>query len=203
MGHCGTLDPMARGLLPILLGGATKYSAKFMECRKVYRLEVRFGFATNGDDREGAPIRWDNYGHVTIENLLPALDSFVGEFLQRPPLLCAKKIGGQAAHKLARSGKSFTLADKLVCVHAISAVRWSAPLLCAEIECGKGTYMRSIARDLGEKLHCSAHLHSLERLRCGGFSIGDAKKLSEFDAMAPDEILGLAVDVDAAFSRSI
>ncbi|MDR2668016.1 MAG: tRNA pseudouridine(55) synthase TruB [Puniceicoccales bacterium] len=188
VGHGGTLDPMATGLLIVMLNGATKLSDKLMAGRKVYTGTIYFGFSTDGDDREGRPLSFGHCSAIGLEKIERTLPQFVGQFWQRPPALCAAKIGGVAAYKLVRRGKKVPEIRKLVDVHSIDSLGWSAPLLKIRISCSMGTYIRSIGRDIGEKLRCPAHLHELRRMSSGNFSLQSARRLSLLEALPPEEI---------------
>ena len=188
IGHGGTLDPLATGLLIVMVNGATKLSNELMAGEKVYDATVRFGFSTDGGDREGSPLAFGHCNWIGRSDIELALKHFIGESWQRPPSRCAKKVGGVAAYKLARSGKEVPQFKKLIAVRSIDLLDWFSPLLRIRIRCSMGTYIRSIACDLGEKLHCPAHLHRLRRMTSGNFSLESALRLIEVEAFSQEEI---------------
>jgi tRNA pseudouridine55 synthase len=192
VGHAGTLDPLATGLLVLLLGTATKLSDRAMAGDKDYVATVRFGYATLGDDREGRPIAAGHCNGLDVECVGRVLQSFVGERWQRPPDFCAKKVRGVPRYRLARRGMAAPGEPERIHIHRIRLLRWSSPLLQFSLSCGKGTYVRSIARDLGEELHCYAHLHALRRTGSGDFSIGGALPLSVLESLPLEELRALA-----------
>jgi len=169
VGHAGTLDPLASGALPIALGEATKTVPYVQDGRKVYRFTVQWGVETDTDDADGKPVATSNErpGREAIEAKLPA---FVGEIMQRPPAYSAIKVDGNRAYDLARDGEEVVLQERPVSIHRLVLVdvpdRDHAVL---EAECGKGTYVRAIARDLGQQLGCRGHVVALRRLTVGPF----------------------------------
>ncbi|MDR3316832.1 MAG: tRNA pseudouridine(55) synthase TruB [Puniceicoccales bacterium] len=181
IGHGGTLDPLATGLLLVLLGRATKLSAELAAGNKIYEAIIRLGYSTATDDREGNFLCGGHFPRVGEEDILRALPEFLGRQMQTPPQFCAKKIGGVAAYKFARKGLRRDLPAGEIRIHSLRPLAWSAPLLHLEISCSKGTYVRSLARDLGERLRCPAHLHALRRTGIGEFSVRDAGTLSALE----------------------
>ncbi|MDF2994813.1 MAG: tRNA pseudouridine synthase [Xanthobacteraceae bacterium] len=168
-GHAGTLDPLASGCLPIALGEATKTVPFVMDSRKVYRFTVRFGVETDTDDAEGQPVATSEL-RPTREAILDALDAFRGEIQQTPPAYSALKINGERAYDLAREGIVVELAPRTVVVHRLELVEMpDADHAVFEAECGKGTYVRSIARDLGRMLGARGHISALRRTCVGTF----------------------------------
>jgi tRNA pseudouridine55 synthase len=168
-GHAGTLDPLATGALPIALGDATKTVTFVQDGRKVYRFTVRWGTETDTDDADGTPVATsgERPDRAAIEALLPA---FTGEIMQRPPTFSAIKIDGARAYDLAREGEQVVADERLVAIHRLALVeipdRDHAVL---EAECGKGTYVRALARDLGRRLGCLGHVAALRRHVVGPF----------------------------------
>ncbi|MBM3787378.1 MAG: tRNA pseudouridine(55) synthase TruB, partial [Acidobacteria bacterium] len=158
VGHLGTLDPMATGVLPVLLNRATRLSQFLMKADKVYDAEVRFGFSTSTYDAEGEPM--GEVRDVTVEEaaLRAALPSFVGEVSQIPPPVSAKKINGVPAYKLARKNQAVELRPVPVSVYSIELLSCGAGRARLRVHCGPGTYIRRIAHDLGGMLGCGAHL---------------------------------------------
>ncbi len=188
VGHAGTLDPFATGVLLVLVGKATKLCERLMDEPKRYEATVKFGATTSTDDPtvEEASRRVDT--PPTAEQIDDALHSFIGEIQQRPPVFSALKIGGRPAYDLARKGKTVELAVRTVRVYAIEATEYAWPLLKLKVDCGRGTYVRAIARDLGEALGVGGYLAALRRTRVGPFHIEDAVKLSDLE---PESIEGL------------
>lgn len=181
VGHAGTLDPFATGLLVVLVGRATRL-ARFVESeRKRYRAVIRFGTATDTDDATGAvtdevvPEHWPTGGAIDT-----ALGAMTGTLMQRPPAYSAKHVAGKRSHRLARAGVAVELTPVPVEVHRLDRVEWDPPDLTIDAEVGPGTYLRAIARDLGERLGIPAHCAALRRTAVGGFEVDDA--------IAPDEV---------------
>lgn len=172
-GHAGTLDPLASGLLPIALGEATKTVPFVMDGRKAYEFTVAWGSQTDTDDTEGRVVATSEKrpDEAAIAALLPR---FTGTILQVPPKFSAIKIAGERAYDLARDGEEVTLEARPVEIAALRIVRHDGPTTTFEAECGKGTYVRAIARDLGTALGCLGHVAHLRRTRVGPFSIAEA-----------------------------
>lgn len=170
VGHAGTLDPLATGALPIALGDATKTVHFVQDGRKVYRFTVRWGVETDTDDAEGKPVTTSDKrpDRAEIEALLPA---FTGEIMQRPPAFSAIKIDGARAYDLAREGEAVVPDERPVAVHRLALVEIAdRDHAVLEAECGKGTYVRALARDLGRRLGCLGHVVELRRHVVGPFS---------------------------------
>ena len=174
VGHGGTLDPLASGVLPILIGQATRVSEFFLHGSKAYRATVRLGVSTDTYDAEGTIVNEGDVSEVKQRDLVRVLESFKGPVWQRPPAFSALKRDGQRLYKLARSGRPVEVEERWVNIHRIELVDWSRPTAIIEIECGHGTYVRTIAHDLGEKLGCGGHLVGLVRTRTGPFQVDDA-----------------------------
>jgi tRNA pseudouridine55 synthase len=183
VGHGGTLDPLASGLLPIALGEATKTVSYVMDGRKSYRFTLRWGEATETDDAEGAVI--EAHPHRPDEAEIRAvLADFTGEIRQIPPLYSAIKVGGRRAYDLARAQTEFELKPRRVMVHAITLEdQPDRDHAVFEVHCGKGTYMRSLARDLGRATRSVAHIVELRRLTVGPFTEADAISLDSLESM--------------------
>ncbi len=182
VGHAGTLDPLASGVLPIAIGRATKFIEYLADCDKVYRAEILFGIATDSGDLEGEIIsRAENFQMPTIDELNAALKSFIGEIEQTPPKFSAIKINGRKAYDLARKNLAFDMPRRLVKIFNIELVATGENSATIEINCGKGTYIRSLAVDLGERLNLPATLKNLIRLRVGDFDIKNSVTLDALD----------------------
>lgn len=186
-GHAGTLDPLATGVLPIAFGEATKTIPHAVDGTKHYRFKVRWGVETDTDDSEGKPVRTgdERSERKAIEG---ALDDFRGEIMQAPPRYSAIKIEGERAYDLAREGEEFEIAARPVIVKRLDLIECSTKDECVfEAECGKGTYVRALARDLGRKLGCYGHVTELRRTGVGPFLEDNAVTLEELEASAADE----------------
>ncbi len=174
IGHAGTLDPFATGVLLAMIGPATRLSEALMDQPKVYQATVRFGATTPTDDSESSEIPHDVPAIPTPDELRAALVAFVGVIDQVPPVYSAKKIGGKRACDLARDGKPPALAPVPVRIDRIELLEYTWPLARIEIACGRGAYIRAIARDLGQALGVGAYLSQLRRTRVGPHDIADA-----------------------------
>jgi tRNA pseudouridine55 synthase len=191
VGHLGTLDPMATGVLLLCIGRATRIGRFLATSPKEYVGEIRFGFATTTCDREGEPLGPEQPLKQTQEEVAKAMNAMTGAFDQKPPLVSAKKLGGIPSYKLARRGIVVETVPVPVEVFAFELVSFSPPLVGFRVECSSGTYVRSLAQDLGQQLGCGAHLESLRRVRSGDFGIDLAVLLPEATAsnIAPLEDL--------------
>lgn len=183
-GHAGTLDPEATGVLAVALGEATKTVPYISDALKAYEFTVRLGQATNTDDTEGEVIA-ESDTRPTDDQLKAALKQFEGEIRQVPPQFSAVKVDGQRAYKLARDGEDLDLAARDLWVEELKFVaRPDADHVILEMTCGKGGYVRSIARDLGAMLGCYGHVESLRRIWSGPFELSDCIAVDEIDALA-------------------
>jgi len=196
IGHAGTLDPLASGVLPILVGAATRFSEELTGGRKRYEAVVRLGARSATDDAEG-PIEVAGRPLPSVEAIREAIPSFVGTFEQRPPAFSARKAGGQTAYRAARSGTPIEVPPRTVTVEAIDLLgivaRDGTLDVSVDVRCGAGTYIRSIARDLGEALGCGGYLASLRRTEAAGLRVADAVDPSRLEALAAEGRLGVAV----------
>jgi tRNA pseudouridine55 synthase len=183
-GHAGTLDPLATGVLPIAFGEATKTIPHVMDSMKGYRFLVRWGVETDTDDAEGAPVR-ESADRPTTEAIGALLPQFRGTIMQTPPRYSAIKIAGERAYDLARDGEQFDIAARAVEITRLEIVDAPSPDTCLfEAECGKGTYVRAIARDLGRLLGCFGHVAELRRTRVGPLTDGEAISLESLEALS-------------------
>ena len=190
IGHSGTLDPMATGLLLLCAGEAARLQGFFTLMDKSYDGVIRLGRATTTYDREGEAVGPErDASRVARSDVDAAARAFRGEFLQSPPPYSAKKVGGRKFYDMARRGESVPVVPKKVRVSELSFGHLADGRLPFTISCSSGTYIRSIASELGEKLGCGAHLESLRRTRIGQFDVRDAVKLERFEAMTPAERL--------------
>jgi tRNA pseudouridine55 synthase len=173
VGHGGTLDPQASGLLPVLVGTATKFADRIHEATKVYDAVVRFGAETATDDREGAVTR-ESPVPVLARSIEPVLATLRGVITQVPPQYAALKVSGRPAYARARSGETMALAARSVQVFRLDVIEIVSPDLRLLVVCSSGTYVRAIARDLGRALGSAAHLAGLRRLAVGALEVHDA-----------------------------
>lgn len=174
VGHGGTLDPLATGLLPVFVGNATRLIEYLSEHPKSYTATFRLGVSTDTDDAEGTVIAELPVPPLSSDAIDAALDAFRGDVQQVPPDFSAVKIDGVSAHRAARRGEPLEIAARTVTFHAIGVVAWDAPNLRVEMTVGSGTYVRSLARDLGAALGCGAHVTEMRRTRIGPVSVDDA-----------------------------
>ena len=179
VGHAGTLDPAASGVLPICIGQATRVAEYLSESCKAYRAEITFGIVTDTYDAEGTVIRTADTTNLTLAQVEEVLPFFLGPQLQLPPRYSAIKIQGQPAYKRTRSGEEVTLKPRLIEVYQLHVIAWHPPRLTLAIECSKGTYIRSLAYDLGERLSYGAHLTTLIRTRSGPFLLSESISLEQ------------------------
>ena len=169
-GHTGALDPLATGLLPLCFGEATKLAGNLLGARKAYDTVARLGVVTDTDDAEGQPLREREVGRYTIKQIDKALRGLTGRIQQRPPIYSALKRGGEPLYAKARRGEAIEIEAREIEVHGFDLLNAAdlldsgAPLLRLHVECGSGTYVRSLVRDLGELLGCGAHVAELRRL---------------------------------------
>lgn len=178
-GHAGTLDPPATGVLLVCTGQAVRVVEYLMDLPKLYRAEVRLGIATDTYDATGRPTFQGDPSSVTEETLRKALASFRGVVQQVPPSFSALKVGGTPAYRLAHRGEAVELKPRPATIYRIELLRFRPPVAEVEVECGRGTYVRSLAHDLGQRLGCGAHLQRLVRLRVGPFRLEDALALDD------------------------
>ena len=180
VGHAGTLDPLATGVLVVCTGRATKRIDELQNGTKEYIAEIRLGATTPSFDLEHPIDRTYPFEHVTREALDEALAALTGERLQEPPLYSAKKIEGTRAYEIARAGESVELRKALIRIYEMQVERFELPDLRLRVRCSRGTYIRSLAREIGEALGSGAHLTSLRRTRSGGFTAEQAWQLEQF-----------------------
>jgi tRNA pseudouridine55 synthase len=182
VGHGGTLDPDATGVLLICLGKATRMVEFLADSRKVYRAEVEFGTATDTYDATGKVMARGDASHLARRDVEAAAASFVGMIDQLPPAYSALKHEGVPLYKLARAGVDVPRKPRPVELFSIEVLGWRAPVAVLEVGCGKGTYIRSLAHDIGSALGCGAHLKSLVRLRSGPFGLEDSVSMESVEA---------------------
>jgi len=183
VGHAGTLDPMATGVLLVLLGRACKLSGKLMELPKTYYAEVTLGATSDTYDAEGKVVEKEQAAGFmpAFEEIKKTLEAFEGEIEQVPPKYSAKKLKGKKAYELARAGKEFELEAKKVTIYSITDLKYEYPLVKFRVECSKGTYVRSLAHDLGEKLGTGGYLSGLVREKVGDYTLEKAYRVEEIN----------------------
>ena len=198
VGHGGTMDPLARGVLPICFGQATRLMDYVVDGSKRYVMDVKLGESTTTYDTEGEITSRRDASGITERQVLSALEGFIGVVDQVPPMYSAVKVDGQRLYKLARSGLEVERQPRSVEIHSVRLTRLHLPELTLDVECGKGVYMRTLAHDLGEILGCGAHVIDLERQSCGGFSSESSVTLEGLEeaAQSPGGWLGLLHPVD-------
>ncbi len=179
VGHAGTLDPAASGVLPICVGQGTRVAEYLSESGKAYTADILFGVVTDTYDAEGAIVRTADTENLTLEQIQQVLTSFLGPQMQMPPLYSAIKLQGQPAYKRMRAGEEITLEPRPIVLTQLDILAWQPPKLTLAIECSKGTYIRSLAYDLGERLGCGAHLAGLIRTRSGPFILSNSITLDQ------------------------
>ncbi|HUY94943.1 MAG TPA: tRNA pseudouridine(55) synthase TruB [Terracidiphilus sp.] len=184
IGHLGTLDPMATGVLPLLLGKFTRLAQWFSTAEKSYSGAIRFGFATDTYDAEGSPTGPQTEPHLTLDEIRAAAARFHGEMQQMPPPFSAKKIAGTPAYKLARQGKPVELKPATVTIDSFEILALAGSDAEFTMRISAGGYVRSVAHELGAALGCGAHLASLRRTRAGAFTLDDAHTLDQLQPLA-------------------
>jgi len=182
VGHAGTLDPSATGVLVVCLGKATRLSEYMMEATKVYRAEVCLGITTDTLDATGRLLSQADPSAISRQQVEEALTAFVGEIDQVPPMFSALKYSGEPLYRYARAQRQVERQARRVTIHRLQLLAFQPPLATIEVECGKGTYIRALAHDLGQQLGCGAHLAALARLRVGPFTLEEAYGLPEVEA---------------------
>lgn len=186
VGHLGTLDPMATGVLPLVIGRATRLAQFYVRNDKVYDATVRFGYSTDTYDREGTAMSLPCEPVLNREVIEQRLDAFRGEFLLRPPAVSAKKIQGVPAYRFARKQIPVELKPVPVHVYELNLLEVEGSQARLWTHCSAGTYMRSIAHELGQSLGCGAHLAALRRMRTGDFSIEQSRSIAELESLAAE-----------------
>ena len=181
VGHAGTLDPQATGVLPICFGQATRIMEYLVDSLKVYKAVIRLGVSTDTYDSQGQITATNDPSHVTYEDIEREMEAFRGVFLQVPPMYSALKRDGERLYNLARAGKEVEREPREVEIYKSAITDWRPPDVEVEVECGRGMYVRSLAHDLGAALGCGAHLKELVRLRTGPFNIANSTSMPEME----------------------
>ena len=198
VGHAGTLDPTATGVLPVCLGQGTRVVEFLVDSTKAYRAEIELGVVTDTYDASGRIIQKRDPSGIIKDRLESELSSFYGLIWQVPPMYSAVKYQGKPLYELARAGVTVERKNRLAKIHKLELVDWQPPVATIEVVCGKGTYIRSLAYDLGQALGCGAHLKNLVRLRCGPFEVRDAVSAAQLeDAFRYDYWQSLLYPIDS------
>ncbi|MDR2000845.1 MAG: tRNA pseudouridine(55) synthase TruB [Zoogloeaceae bacterium] len=184
-GHTGTLDPMATGLLPLCFGEATKFAGALLDANKSYRATLKLGVTTDTADADGNALLTRPVV-VDTEMWRVALNDFRGEIQQIPPMYSALKRDGRPLYEYARAGVELERQARPVTIHRLELVSFSGDEAVIEVDCSKGTYVRTLAADLGEKLGCGAHLIALRRTRIGDLNVTDSLSLAQLEALPPE-----------------
>lgn len=184
IGHSGTLDPMATGVLPLFIGSATKCCEIIPDTDKRYAADIKFGIVTDTEDTTGRVLK-ETESHVSEKEFMEVIPGFIGKQMQTPPMYSAVKIGGRRLYDLAREGKVIERAQKEIEVYDIKLLEFDEHAQTARIEvfCGKGTFIRTLIKDMGEKLGCGASMSALERTMAAGFDISESYTISEIEEM--------------------
>ena len=188
VGHCGTLDPNATGLLIIVLGRATKLSERLMSDDKVYEGTIKFGESTDSYDADGELTGSLPVPPLTLDELNEAGAEFIGDQMQTPPMVSAIKKDGVPLYKLARKGVEVPREPRLIHIYNFRFTNYEEPLATFKLACTKGTYVRSVANDLGDKIGCGAHLATLRRTVSGKFDVAEASKLDDVLKLSPVDL---------------
>src|SRR5882672_9875029 len=188
VGHCGTLDPNATGLLIIVLGRATKLSERLMSDDKVYEGTIKFGESTDSFDSDGELVASLPVPPITLDELNRFAAESVGDLMQTPPMVSAVKKDGVPLYKLARKGVEVQREPRLIHIYSFKFSNYEEPMARFRIACTKGTYVRSIAHELGQKVRCGAHLVQLSRTRSGNFDISQAVPLDKLLSSSISEL---------------
>ncbi len=196
-GHTGTLDPMATGLLPICLGEATKFSSWLLEADKRYLAEVRLGTVTDTGDREGEVLKQRAIPSLSDDDVKTVLSGFVGEIDKVPPMYSALKHQGRPLYEHARAGREIARAPRRVSIYDIALTSRHEQGFALDVSVSKGTYIRTLAEDIGERLDCGAHLEGLRRLRTGPFDAAGMIDFETLETMSDEQRLERLLPVDA------
>ena len=195
-GHTGSLDPLATGLLPLCFGEATKVSAMMLDDNKRYQVVVKLGVMTDTGDAEGKIIEEKPVPELSLEEIEECLQGFSGEIDQVPPMYSALKHNGKKLYELAREGKVIERKARKITIFDLKLLNTTSDSLTLDVFCSKGTYIRSLAEDIGHKLGCGGTVVELRRMQAGQFKIEDALTLEQLQQMDPEKLKGLLIDVD-------
>ena len=197
-GHTGTLDPLATGVLPVLIGRGVKASEFMLTSDKHYRATLLLGITTDTEDVTGAVLtECDSY--PSEEQVLEAVSGFVGTSMQTPPMYSALKVGGKKLYELAREGKSIEREAREITVYSLGCERINEREYTLDVHCSKGTYIRTLCADIGAALGCGGTMKTLQRCEASGFTLDDAHTLSELENMKDDERTSLVIPTERVF----
>ena len=196
VGHAGTLDPLATGVLPIAVGWATRLVEYMMAGEKTYQATMKLGVSTDTQDSEGQALETKDWQHVDRESFDTILGDFVGTIQQLPPMFSALKKDGQPLYKLARQGIEVERQPRSITIESLVVDEFSPPYVTFTVRCSKGTYVRTLCHDIGQELNCGAHMTALRRLACGQFDVTVSHTPNEIQALVeqgkPLPLLSLA-----------
>ena len=199
IGHAGTLDPLATGLMIMLIGKATKVSQFLISLDKSYEGEFLFGVETDSQDADGeVVIEKPVPAEIDEERVKEEMKTFLGDQYQTPPMFSAKKIGGVPLYKLARKGKTIEREPRFIRINELNLNKWNSPRGEFKLSCSKGTYVRTVLHDLGQNLDCGAHLTALRRTKIDQFDIEDAKTLDEIELIPLGEFQSFLIPIHQA-----
>ncbi len=199
VGHAGTLDPIATGLLVILVGRATKVSQYLMSLDKVYEGEMLLGKATASHDSEGETVSELPVPESVDEACMRKhMASFLGDQYQTPPMFSAKKLNGIPLYKLARQGQEVKRDPRFINISEFELLEWSKPRAKFRLACSKGTYVRTVCNDLGKRIGCGAHMTALRRIASGNFNVKDAATIEKLSQMNPSAVKKILIPVASA-----
>ncbi len=197
VGHLGTLDPEATGVLPVALGMATRLIEYFDHCLKSYQAQLTFGIRTDTEDAWGSILENQETKGLTLEQIEEILPEFKGDILQIPPMYSALKVQGKRLYELAREGKEVKREPRKVSIYSLEILNWENPKLDFSVSCSRGTYIRSLCRDMGERLLVGGHMSSLKRTAVGPFQLEDSVTLEKLERNLQDYIM--AIDQPLSF----
>ncbi len=201
IGHAGTLDPMATGLLVILVGKATRISQYLMSVEKEYRGTIELGKVTNTQDAEGEMLETRPVPELSEAQVRATLQGFLGDQYQTPPMFSAVKIDGVPLYKKARAGEEVEREPRFIRIMRFDLLRWESPLIDFDVACTKGTYIRTLAHDVGQKLGCGAHLKALRRIASGDLRVDQALPLEQLLEMPMPELEQRLIPIHQAAPR--
>ena len=195
-GHTGSLDPLATGLLPLCFGEATKVSALMLDDNKRYQVVIQLGVMTDTGDAEGIVIETKPVPDLSVDEIQACLKTFMGEIEQIPPMYSALKYNGKKLYELAREGKTVERKARHICIFDLKILDYCKDRLALEVFCSKGSYIRSLAEDIGHTLGCGGTVKALRRLEAGLFSIEHAKTIEQLTAMNEQDLFQCLINVD-------
>ena len=203
VGHGGTLDPNATGLLIVLLGKGTKLSDQLMGGDKAYTGVMRLGRTTASQDCDGVTLEEKPWEHVTREQVEARMAEWTGDLFQTPPMVSAIKVEGVPLYKMARKGQEIERKPRFIHIYRFAVTEWAPPLVTFDVLCTKGTYVRTLAHDIGQALGCGACLDALRRTQSGGFNVRDALPFDEVLRLSPDQLAARVVPFSQVATRSV